>query len=73
MATLQVKNLPDDVHGALRRRAVAEGTTLSDLVTRVLVRETSRPSMREWLADLEREPVRASVDSVGAVDAGRDA
>lgn len=73
MATLQVKNLPDDVHAVLRQRAAAAGTTLSDLVTRVLVRETSRPSMPEWLADLEREPVRAPVDSVAAVDAARDA
>ncbi|MDP9444870.1 MAG: hypothetical protein M3P83_11215 [Actinomycetota bacterium] len=53
MATLQVKNLPDDVHAALRQRARQEGTTVSELVTRMLRREVALPSMTEWLADVQ--------------------
>jgi len=48
MSTLQVKNLPDDVHAALAKRARDESTTMSELVTRLLRRELSRPTFDEW-------------------------
>lgn len=61
MATLQVKNMPDDLHAALRARADTEGTTLSELVTRVLRKELSLPSMTEWLDEAAAlEPVRVT-------------
>ncbi|HEU4910368.1 MAG TPA: hypothetical protein VFV76_00580 [Actinomycetes bacterium] len=61
MATLQVKNMPDDLHAALRARADMEGTTLSELVTRVLRKELSLPSMTEWLDEVAAlEPVRVT-------------
>ena len=48
MSTLQVKNLPADVHAALAKRARDESTTMSELVTRLLRRELSRPTFDEW-------------------------
>jgi antitoxin FitA len=72
MATLQVRNLPDDLHAELRARAAEEGTTLSDLVTRLIRRELAVPSMRRWLAELATAPERDELDTVGAVDAARD-
>ena len=72
MATLQVKDLPDDLHAALRRRAVEEGTTLSALVTRLLRRELALPSTAAWPDELRRRPVHPPVDVVAAVDAVRD-
>ncbi|MGH3658079.1 MAG: FitA-like ribbon-helix-helix domain-containing protein, partial [Micromonosporaceae bacterium] len=44
VATLQVKNLDESLHTALRTRAEQEGTTLSELVTRIIRRELARPS-----------------------------
>lgn len=71
MPALQVKNLPDALHAELRRRARAEGTSVSELVTRLLRRELSRPSLAEWLADLETAPTHNELDTVGAVQAAR--
>ena len=58
MANLQVKGLPDDLHEELRRRADADGTTLSELVTRMIRRELALPSIHDWLAELAARPVR---------------
>ncbi|MBA3523337.1 MAG: hypothetical protein H0T85_02045 [Geodermatophilaceae bacterium] len=72
MATLQVRQLPDDVHAELRRRANADGVSLSELVTQVLRREVALPSMAGWLAELRTAPERGPVDVLGALDAVRD-
>lgn len=69
MATLQVKNLPDELHSALRARADREGTTLSELVTRLLRRELALPSMQDWLAELASlERVDLSYDITAVMD-----
>ena len=63
MANLQVKNVPDDLHAELRARAAYEGTTLSELVTRLLRRELSLPSMAQWLDELKAlEPFGVEID-----------
>ena len=56
MATLQVKNLPDELHDALERRARAKGLTMSAYVTELLRGDLSRPPIEEWLARLGRRP-----------------
>lgn len=60
MATLQIKQLPDELHAALRERARREGSTLTELVTRMLRRELALPSMTEWLATVTERPLRGS-------------
>lgn len=72
MATLQVKNLPDDLHAALKDRAGAEGMSLSEFVTVLLRRELALPSMAAWLRELRAAPTHESVDVLGALDAVRD-
>ena len=63
MANLQVKNVPEDLHAELRARAAREGTTLSELVTSLLRRELSLPSMAQWLDELETlEPFDVKID-----------
>lgn len=73
MSTLQVKNLPDDLHRLLVERARAEKITMSEWVTRTLRRELSRPSMSQWIeqARSDEGDIR-DIDSVGAVNADRD-
>ena len=47
---LQVRNVPDDLHAELRRRAQAAGVSLSEYVLRVLERIAARPPIEEVLA-----------------------
>lgn len=46
---LQVRNLNEETHRALKARAAREGRTLSDLVREELDRMVARPSRREVL------------------------
>ena len=47
---LQVRNVPEDVHAELRRRAQAAGVSLSEYVLRELERVAARPPIEEVLA-----------------------
>jgi antitoxin FitA len=58
MKMLQVRNVPEDVHRALKERAAREGTTMSELVLRELPRLATRPSPEQVLARIaQRAPV----------------
>ncbi|MGH4021596.1 MAG: FitA-like ribbon-helix-helix domain-containing protein [Pseudonocardiaceae bacterium] len=46
---LQVRNVPDELHEVLRRRAAESGLSLSDFVLRELQRLASRPPLAEVL------------------------
>jgi plasmid stability protein len=50
---LQVRNLSDETHRALKARAAREGRTLSDLVREELDRMAARPSRRELIDRIE--------------------
>jgi plasmid stability protein len=71
MAALQVKDLPEELHAALRRRADEEGLTVSALVTRLLRKELALPSTGAWLDEMRRRPGHAAVDVTAALDAVR--
>jgi antitoxin FitA len=51
---VQIRNVPDKVHGILKARAAREGMSLSDFIKRELVRTAERPSMVEWLERKEQ-------------------
>ena len=46
---IQVRDVPESVHGTLKSRAAREGMSLSDFIKRELERVAERPAMREWL------------------------
>jgi hypothetical protein len=46
---IQVRDVPEHVHGTLKSRAAREGMSLSDLIKRELERVAERPTMQEWL------------------------
>ena len=46
---IQVRDVPESVHGVLKARAAREGMSLSDFIKRELERVAERPTMREWL------------------------
>ena len=49
MATIQVKNVPDQVHAELRRRSAAAGQSLQEYVLARLTEQASRPTLDEVL------------------------
>ena len=58
MGAIQVKDVPEELHEALRRRAIAEGMSLADYVLDLIRRDLGLPSRREWFERLAtREPV----------------
>lgn len=72
MKTLQVRNVPDDVHRRLKVRAAEQGRSLSELVLEELRRSLERPTRQDLLDRIAaREPFEA--DSAAAVRAERDA
>lgn len=46
---IQVRDVPDRVHGTLKSRAAREGISLSDYLKRELAHVAERPTMQEWL------------------------
>jgi plasmid stability protein len=46
---IQVRDVPEDVHGTLKSRAAREGISLSDFIKRELKHMAERPTMQEWL------------------------
>jgi plasmid stability protein len=46
---IQVRDVPEQVHSALKARAAREGMSLSDYIKKELERTAERPTMREWL------------------------
>ena len=49
MPSVQIKNVPSDVHAVMRRRAAASGQSLQEYLLARLVDEASRPTLDEVL------------------------
>ncbi len=64
MSAIQIKSVPDDLHGALRERAHKQGVTLSEYVLALLRRDLARPTLDEWFEGVEQ---RTPVD-LGGID-----
>ena len=59
---IQVRNVSDDLHQELVRRAKLKGRNLSDYIKAILEREVARPPREEIFARVRsREPVNLSV------------
>jgi plasmid stability protein len=46
---IQIRDVPDHVHGELKVRAAREGMSLSDFLKKELEESVEMPTMREWL------------------------
>jgi antitoxin FitA len=78
MGAIQVKDVPEELHRALRRRALDQGMTLADYVLDLIRRDLGLPSRREWFERLAtREPVNLrpgeAAEALHAARAERDA
>lgn len=75
MPSIQVKDVPDDVHATLRRRAALAGQSLQEYLRSRLVEEAHSPTLDEVLERAgERAGGRAGLRAAAsAVRADRDA
>jgi plasmid stability protein len=70
--TIQIRNVPEDVHRELKVRAAQARKSLSELVLAELIEIARRPTMAEWLERVaSREPVLGPESSADLIRAGR--
>ena len=73
MPNLQVRNVPEDLHRALKAKAATEGSSLSDFVLSELEKIAKRPTLRELRHRLrQREPIHLSPTAAEAIRELRD-
>ena len=71
--TIQIRDVPDEVHSTLRSRAAAAGQSLSAYLLTELVRVAERPPVADVLARARaRHGGARTTDIVAAVRSGRD-
>ena len=71
--TIQIRDVPDDVHRTLRSRAAAAGVSLSDYLRREVVRLAERPPVADVLLRAAHRHGGTDVPSIVAeVRSGRD-
>ena len=71
--TVQIRDVPDDIHRALRARAAAAGLSLSAYLLAELTRVAERPPVADVLARAAARHGGARIDDiVAAVRSGRD-
>ena len=68
MATLQVRNLPDDLHTELAARSRDQGISMSEYVTRLLRGDLSRTTVEQWFAAYPSRHSTRTVDVTTALD-----
>ncbi len=75
MATMiQIRNVPDVMHRRLKARAAMEGVSMSQYVMWAIERSLERPSRRELLASIRRQPeLVVGVSPADVLCAERDA
>jgi hypothetical protein len=72
MADLLIRDLDPDMHRELKRRAERAGQSLQGYVTGLLEAHTTRPSLEDWLVELdELTPVKGA-SGADAVRSARD-
>lgn len=70
---IQVRDVPESVHGTLKSRAAREGMSLSDFIKRELERVAERPTMREWLERTQQaKPIPAKRTAAQVIRELRD-
>jgi len=71
---IQVRDVPDHVHGTLKSRAAREGMSLSDFLNKELARVAERPTIEEWLNRAQQtKPIRTKMSPAQAIRELRDA
>lgn len=70
---VQIRNVPEGIHEELKRRAKAEGQSLSEYVNGLFSKHVALPTEREWLAQLEQdEPIDLGMPAAELVREARE-
>lgn len=65
---IQIRNVPDEIHQALKIRAAREGMSLSDFLLREVSKVAATPSVDELIERIRRRgPIGEPFDSAAAV------
>lgn len=74
MPSVQIKDVPADVHAELRRRATRAGKSLQEYLLGRLTEEARTPTLEELFEQVERQQGGnvSLADAVAAVRAERD-
>lgn len=65
---IQIRNVPDEVHKALKIRATKAGMSLSEFLLREVARVAEKPTLEEVLERIrQREPVELDEDSAETI------
>jgi antitoxin FitA len=71
---IQIRNVPDELHRALKVRAAKAGMTLSDYLLSEIEQIAEKPTMKEWLERVaELEPVEVDEPPEVTIRRMRDA
>lgn len=62
MATIQVRDLPEEVYETIRRRARAEGRSLQSYLRERLVEFASQPTQQELVVEIEQRLAEQAED-----------
>jgi plasmid stability protein len=62
MPSIQIKNVPPDVHRTLRRRAAEAGKSLQEYLLAELTEQARQPTLEEIFRDIEKERTGVRVD-----------
>ncbi len=65
--TIQIRNVPDDVHHTLRVRAAEADMSLSDYVLKELTRVARRPPIADLLLEADRRGGGADIQTIVSV------
>ncbi len=71
MGAIQVKNVPEDLHAAVRGRAAEEGMSVGEYVLGVVRRDLALPTQRGWLTDLASREAAEGIDAASALSDSR--
>ncbi len=72
--TIQIRGVPDKVHGKLKARAAKEGISLSTYLLKEITRLAERPTMQEVLDRIaRRKPVETVISSAEVIRELREA
>ena len=73
MTSLQIRNMPDELHRQLKARAALAGQSLSEFAMAELRRSVERPTRRQLIERVQQfERVEVATSSAEAVRATRD-
>lgn len=61
---IQIRDVPDDVHAAVRARAAAAGTSMSEYLRDELLRLVARPTVAEVIARAQARHGGASREAI---------